>query len=133
MTYALMYFIICPAVVGGHLFHELSDPAQQALYIAVFQAGWFVESMWTQTLVIHMIRTPKIPFLQSRASAPVTLLTFIGIAVLTVIPFTAVGHAIGLASLPGEYFSWLAAITLAYMLLATMMKKLYIKRYGELL
>ena len=65
--------------------------------------------------------------------APVTLLTFIGIAVLTVIPFTAVGHAIGLASLPGEYFSWLAAITLAYMLLATMMKKLYIKRYGELL
>ena len=89
--------------------------------------------MWTQTLVIHMIRTPKIPFLQSRASSPVTLLTFIGIAVLTVIPFTAVGHAIGLASLPGEYFSWLAAITLAYMLLATMMKKLYIKRYGELL
>ncbi|WP_418599410.1 magnesium-translocating P-type ATPase [Phascolarctobacterium faecium] len=133
LTYALMYFIICPAVVGGHLFHELSDPAQQALYIAVFQAGWFVESMWTQTLVIHMIRTPKIPFLQSRASSPVTLLTFIGIAVLTVIPFTAVGHAIGLASLPGEYFSWLAAITLAYMLLATMMKKLYIKRYGELL
>ena len=53
--------------------------------------------------------------------------------VLTVIPFTAVGHAIGLASLPGEYFSLLAAITLAYMLLATMMKKLYIKRYGELL
>ena len=133
LTYVLMYFIICPAVVGGYLFHELSDPAQQALYIAVFQAGWFVESMWTQTLVIHMIRTPKIPFLQSRASAPVTLLTFIGIAVLTVIPFTAVGHAIGLASLPGEYFSWLAAITLAYMLLATMMKKLYIKRYGELL
>mgnify|MGYP002227773442 CR=1 FL=1 len=45
LTYALMYFIICPAVVGGHLFHELSDPAQQALYIAVFQAGWFVESI----------------------------------------------------------------------------------------
>ena len=61
------------------------------------------------------------------------IITFIGIAVLTVIPLTAVGHAIGLASLPGEYFSWLAAITLAYMLLATMMKKLYIKRYGEIL
>lgn len=132
-TYALMYFIICPAAVGGLLFHQLTDPAQQALYIAVFQAGWFVESMWTQTLVIHMIRTPKIPFLQSHASAPVTLLTFIGIAVLTVIPFTAAGHAIGLASLPADYFGWLAAITLAYMALATVMKKLYIKRYGELL
>jgi Mg2+-importing ATPase len=128
-----MYFIICPAAVGGHLFHELNAPAQQALYIAVFQAGWFVESMWSQTLVIHMIRTPKIPFLQSHASAPVTFITFIGIAVLTVIPFTPLGHAIGLASLPADYFGWLAAIILAYMILATVMKKLYIRRYGELL
>ena len=133
VTYALMYFIICPAAVGGHLFHELNAPAQQALYIAVFQAGWFVESMWSQTLVIHMIRTPKIPFLQSHASAPVTFITFIGIAVLTVIPFTPLGHAIGLASLPADYFGWLAAIILAYMILATVMKKLYIRRYGELL
>ncbi len=130
-TYLLMYFIICPAMLGG-AYHQL-DASAQAAFIAIFQAGWFVESMWSQTLVIHMIRTPKIPFLQSRASAPVTLLTFTGIAVLTAIPFTPLGTAIGLSALPAVYFAWLAGIILCYMVLATVMKKLYIKKYGELL
>lgn len=94
-TYLLMYFIICPAMTGGMLFHEISDPTMQAYYIAIFQAGWFVESMWSQTLVIHMIRTPKIPFIQSRASLPVMLLSFAGIAILTIIPFTQFGTSIG--------------------------------------
>lgn len=132
-TYLLMYFVICPAAFGGQTFTQLTDPIQQAGYIALFQAGWFVESMWSQTLVIHMIRTPKIPFIQSRASAPVTLLTFAGIAVLTVIPFTGFGAAIGLAPLPAVYFAWLAATILLYMLLATIMKKFFVKKYGELL
>lgn len=132
-TYLLMYFIICPAMCGGLLFHQITDPATQALYIALFQAGWFVESMWSQTLVIHMIRTPKIPFIQSRASAPVTLLTFAGIAVLTAIPFTPFGAAIGLAALPPVYFAWLALTILSYMVLVTFFKKIFVKRYGELL
>jgi len=132
-TYLLMYFIICPAMSGGQLFHQLTDPAMQAYYIAVFQAGWFVESMWSQTLVIHMIRTPKIPFIQSRASLPVTLLTFTGIAVLTIIPFTALGASIGLAALPPVYFAWLALTILLYMVLVTIFKKLFVRRYGELL
>ncbi len=128
-----MYFIICPAVTGGQLFHQISDPAAQALYISTFQSGWFVESMWTQTLVIHMIRTPKIPFIQSRASAPVMLLTFTGIAVLTFIPFTPLGTALGLSTLPAVYFAWLALTIVCYMVLATALKKLYIRKYGELL
>ena len=132
-TYLLMYFIICPMVSGGMLFHQLTDPAAQALYIAVFQAGWFVESMWSQTLVIHMIRTPKLPFLQSRAAAPVTLLSFTGIALVTVIPFTGLGRILGFAPLPAAYFAWLALTILGYMTLATVMKKLYIREYGELL
>jgi Mg2+-importing ATPase len=132
-TYLLMYFVICPAVSGGMLFHEITDPAVQAYYIAVFQAGWFVESMWTQTLVIHMIRTPKIPFIRSRASAPVMLLTFTGIAVLTIIPFTGFGTAIGLAALPPVYFAWLALTVFLYMVLVTLFKKIFIRRYGELL
>ncbi len=132
-TYLLMYFVICPSLCGGLLFHQISDPAVQAYYIAVFQAGWFVESMWSQTLVIHMIRTPKLPFIQSRASAPLTLLTFAGIAVLTAIPFTAFGVSIGLAALPPVYFAWLALTILLYMALATLFKNIFIKRYGELL
>lgn len=132
-TYLLMYFIICPAMCGGLMFHQITDPAMQIYFIAVFHAGWFVESMWSQTLVIHMIRTPKIPFIQSHASASVTLLTFTGIAVLTAIPFTSFGVSIGLAPLPLAYFGWLAATILLYMGLATIFKKIFIKRYGELL
>ena len=105
----------------------------QAKYIGMFQAGWFVESMWSQTLVIHMLRTPKLPFVHSRASAPVTLLTFAGICIITGIPFTPLGTALGLTALPPVYFLWLAVFVLGYMLLATAMKKVYIRRYGELL
>jgi len=132
-TYLLMYFVICPMVSGGLLFHQITDPAVQVLYIAVFQAGWFIESMWTQTLVIHMIRTPKIPFIQSRASTPVVLLTFLGIGVLTIIPFTEVGKNLGFASLPSVYFMWLAITVVLYMVLVTIVKNLYIKKYQELL
>jgi len=133
-TYALLYFVICPSMVGGLHFHELEPgSSMQILFIAVFHAGWFVESMWTQTLVIHMIRTPKIPFIQSRASAPLTFLTFAGIAVLTAIPFTGFGESIGLAALPPVFFLWLALTVVLYMALVTLFKMIFIKRYGELL
>ena len=132
-TYLLMYFVICPMMCGGLTFDRITDPSVQMLYISVFQAGWFVESMWIQTLVIHMIRTPKIPFIQSRASLPVTLLTFAGIAVVTLIPFTPLGAALGFSALPMIYFAWLALIIVCYMLLATVMKKVYVRRYKELL
>lgn len=132
-TYLLMYFIICPAMTGGLLFTEITDPAVQLHYIAIFQSGWFIESMWTQTLVIHMLRTPKIPFIQSRASFPVMALTFTGILFLTLIPFTAFGSDIGLTGLNGEFFYWLALTIVLYMALVTVFKKIFIRRYGELL
>lgn len=132
-TYLLMYFVICPAITGGQLYHQLADPAQRALYIAIFQSGWFIESMWSQSLVIHMIRTAKIPFLQSRASFAVTTLSIAGILTLTVIPFTGFGRALGLAPVPQSFFGWLAVTILLYMTLATVVKNIYIKRYRELL
>ena len=132
-TYLLMYYIIAPMATGGLLFHELTDPKMIALYIAVFQAGWFVESMWSQTLVIHMIRTPKIPFVQSRASTQLTLLTFAGIIVLTIIPFIPFGASIGLAPLPKIYFLYLTITIVLYMALVTVVKKLYVRKYKELI
>ncbi|NLJ40731.1 MAG: magnesium-translocating P-type ATPase [Clostridiales bacterium] len=132
-TYLLMYYIIAPMATGGLLFHELTDPKMIALYIAVFQAGWFVESMWSQTLVIHMIRTPKIPFVQSRASTQLTLLTFAGIIVLTIIPFIPFGASIGLAPLPKIYFLYLTITVVLYMALVTVVKKLYVRKYKELI
>lgn len=131
-TYLLMFYIIGPQVVGMP-YSEITSPETRALFIAVFQAGWFVESMWSQTLVIHMIRTPKIPFLQSRASTSLTLLTFAAIIGLTVIPFTGFGASIGLAPLALNYFFWLAITIVLYMVLATIAKNYFIKRYGELL
>ncbi|MEG2369233.1 MAG: magnesium-translocating P-type ATPase [Raoultibacter sp.] len=131
-TYLLMFFVICPMVVGMP-FDQITDPASLALFIATFQAGWFTESMWSQTLVIHMIRTPKIPFLESRASLPVTLLTFTGIAVLTSIPFSPAAEALGLAPLPIEYYGFLLITIICYMVLATIMKKVFVRRYGSLL
>ena len=130
-TYLLMYFVLCPALTGGQLYTQLTDPTAQALYVALFQTGWFVESMWSQTLVIHMLRTPKLPFVHSRASAPVMALTFSGIAAVTMIPFTPLGTALGLMSLPPVYFLWLALFILGYMALATWIKSSYVRRYGE--
>ena len=140
-TYIFMYFVFCPLFISkGILFNDLAAhysgaelAAMQARYIGLFQAGWFVESMWSQTLVIHMIRTPKLPFLQSRASASVTLLTMTGIAVLTVIPFTAFGRVLGFVALPAAYFAYLIPCILLYMILATSLKKAYVRHYGELL
>ena len=132
-TYLLLYFVLCPALTGGQLFSQLTDPATRTTYIALFQTGWFVESMWSQALVIHMIRTPKIPFVQSRASAPVMALTFLGIGAATLLPFTPVAAALGLTALPPVYFAWLAVIIFGYMALATAIKKIYVRKYGELL
>ncbi|WP_394958983.1 magnesium-translocating P-type ATPase [Candidatus Allofournierella merdavium] len=132
-TYLLLYFVICPLFTGGALYGRLADPAARALYVSVFQTGWFVESMWSQTLVIHTLRTPKLPFVQSRASAPVTLLTFAGIALVTAIPFTPLGSALELTALPPVYFAFLAALILGYMALVTAAKRLYVRRWGELL
>lgn len=131
-TYLLMFFVICPATFGDFSTLTPGSPAYLG-FIALFHTGWFVESMWTQTLVIHMIRTPKIPFIQSRASASLTLLTFSGIVGLTLIPFSPFGTSIALTPLPMVFFLWLLLTVVFYMLLVTLFKKLFIKRYGELL
>lgn len=129
-TYLLMFFVICPAVCGG----AFTDPGtNHALFIMLFHTGWFVESLWSQTLVIHMIRTPKIPFFQSRASLIVTLVTCMGIAFGTVLPGTSLGAELGMTALPNVYFLWLAITIFLYMLLANGMKRIFVKKYGELL
>ncbi|PQD38865.1 magnesium-translocating P-type ATPase [Enterococcus durans] len=130
-TYLLMYFVICPAVVGGN-FHSL-DAKQQVVFIALFHAGWFVESLWTQTLVLHALRTPKIPFLQSNATFAMFIITTLGIVVGSILPFTGFGAELGLLPLPGTYWIWLIVTVLAYLALVTMVKKVYIKKFGELL
>lgn len=140
-TFIFMYLVICPMFVSnGVLFSNLATHysgatlvAIQAKYIGMFQAGWFVESMWTQSLIVHMIRTAKLPFIESNAATSVTLLTLTGSIVLTIIPFTPLGTALGFTSLPICYFAYLVPCIVLYMILATLMKKAYIRHYGKLL
>ena len=75
----------------------------------------------------------KLPFIQSHASAPLTLMTFTGIGVLTIIPFTTFGRMLGFVALPTAYFAYLIPCILLYMVLATSLKKAYVRHYGELL
>lgn len=96
---------------------------------ALFQSGCFIEGLLSQTLIVHMIRTRKIPFIQSCASWPVTGLTFLIMAIGIIIPFTSFGNSIGLTQLPISYFPWLIGILLSYCILTQIIKNWYIKRF----
>jgi Mg2+-importing ATPase len=100
--------------------------AQQGL----FQSGWFVVGLLTQTLVVHLIRTPKLPFVQSHAAAPLTLMTLAIVAVGLWLPLGPLAGYFKLQALPAAYYGWLLAILLGYSGLTTLMKRFYIRRYG---
>lgn len=95
----------------------------------LFQTGWFIEGLLSQTLIVHMIRTEKIPFIKSRATIPVIILTLIVIVIGISIPFTHLGLSIGLQPLPVEYFAWLVFILIGYCSMVQIMKKLYIRKF----
>lgn len=113
-TYLLMWYVF-----------NCSSPVAQSL----FQSGWFVEGLLSQTLIVHMIRTKKIPFIQSRASWPVMSMTLAIMAVGIIIPFTKFGSYIGLTPLPLSYFPWLAVTLIAYCVLTQLIKEWYIKKF----
>lgn len=77
------------------------------IYISLFQTGWFLESMWSQILILQMLRTSKIPFIQSNASKPVLITTIIGIILFTGLTFTPFATNLGLTQLPALYFIYL--------------------------
>lgn len=103
---------------------------QSAEMQALFQSGWFIEGLLSQTLIVHMIRTRKVPFFQSRASWPVMAMTFSVMVIGIMIPFTPFGASIGLVALPWSYFPWLAATLLAYCGLTQAVKSWYVKRFN---
>ncbi len=96
----------------------------------LFQSGWFIEGLLSQTLIVHIIRTRKIPFLQSRASWPLLVMTSLIMVLGVLIPFSSLGAKIGLQPLPWSYFPWLFALLVPYCLLAQTVKSWFIRRYG---
>jgi Mg2+-importing ATPase len=118
-------FDICTFALMWWVFGATTD-AQQPL----FQAGWFVEGLATQTLIVHMIRTAKIPFVQSIAGTPLLVMTAVVIATGMFLVMGAPAPLFKFDPLPGSYFAWVALIILGYIGLTQVVKRLYIRRYG---
>ena len=114
-TFALMWF-----------YFKANSPQSQGL----FQSGWFVEGLVSQTLIVHLIRTRRIPFIQSRASLGLSLTTGTVVAAGLYLPFSKFGSTLGFVPLPLAYFPWFIGILLSYCILAQVMKSWFTKKYG---
>lgn len=128
LTFIFLYFIIVPMITGHHYVHG-SESALQ--FIILFQTGWFIESMWSQTMVIHMLRTAKVPFVQSRPAWLVILMTLVAAFFVTSLPYGPLVNILRLAPLGLPYFLFLICIIFLYMFSVTVIKKFYIKKYKE--
>jgi Mg2+-importing ATPase len=115
LTFALMWFVFAA-----------NTPEQQSL----FQSGWFVVGLLTQTLIVHMIRTAKIPFIQSRAATPLLVMTIVIMCVGIFLPMGPLASYLKLEALPLSYFFYLPFILIAYMCVTQWVKQMYIRRYG---
>ncbi len=115
-TFAVMFFVF-----------KANAPQHQQL----FQSGWFIEGLLSQTLIVHMIRTRKIPFIQSWATTPVVALTSLIMAIGIFIPFSPFASSLKMQPLPIAYFPWLVSILIGYCLLTQFVKNLYIKKFNQ--
>jgi Mg2+-importing ATPase len=113
-TFGVLFWLLQANTIGRH---------------SVFQSGWFIEGLLSQTLIVYMLRTRKIPFIQSRPGGPLLISTVIVMVVGLVLPFSFIGSAIGFVPLPPVYFFWLGGILLAYCLAVHAIKKWYLARY----
>ena len=135
VTFAALFFVVCPAAVDAS-WPELAaagDVAGMATFAALFQSGWFVESMWSQTLVVHMLRSPHLPSPRDHAAPALCVLTVLGLALVTWLPASPIADALGLMPLPTSFFGLLIGIVTAYIALTQLAKRRYIARHGELL
>ena len=128
ITYMLLYFLVVPMILG-HGYNQ--GAADAAAFIMVFQTGWFIESMWSQTMVIHMLRSLKLPFIQSRPAFSVVVTTLAAAIFVTSLPYSPLAPILKLSQLNGLYFVLLFAIIVLYMLSVTVVKRIYIKKYKE--
>ena len=133
VTFALLFFWVCPAVAGGSWSAIAGDPAAMALFAATFQACWFAESMCTQVFFVHLVRTERVPFVQSMADWRVLLLDAAAVVLSILIPFTTVGADLGMAPLPATFLVALPLIVAAYATLVMLARRAYIRRFGRLL
>jgi len=121
----LMWFYKCGVFSAAG-----TSAAEKLHYEKLFHSGWFVESLLTQTLIVHIIRTNKIPFVQSSASLPLTLTTLTVMAAAAYLPYSPLAGWLGFTPLPLSFFGWMAATLVAYVALTHTMKTFFLRRYG---
>ncbi len=131
VTFLFLFFVCCPQICGGS-FESLPSQAQ-AQFIALFQTGWFLESMWTQVLILQLLRTEKLPFIGSRPSKAVLWVTISGIAGFSLLTLTKPGAVLGLTAMPLSFYAFLILIVISYLLLVSIGKRFYIRKYRELI
>jgi Mg2+-importing ATPase len=123
--FLMLYFFGCSA------FSLPGTPAEaKAGFEKLFHTGWFVESLLTQTLIVHIIRTQRIPFIQSRPSRPMLFTTLTIMAVGVWLPFSPFAKFLGLVPLPGIFFVWLAGFLVAYCFITHFVKTWFARRFG---
>jgi len=115
-TFAVMYYVFSANTIEKQ---------------TLFQSGWFIEGLLSQTLIVHMIRTRKIPFIQSWATAPVTALTSLVMVIGICIPFSPLAESLKMQALPLVYFPWLIGILISYCLLTQLVKVWFIKKFNQ--
>ena len=129
-AFAFLYFFFCPATCGGD--YGMLDAAGKADFAASFQTGWFLVSLWSQILILHLLRTPKISFVQSAVSRPVMGATVLGLAVFSFLPVTPLGSFLGLAPLSASFAAFLFVDVVLYMGVTSFVKSHYLRRFGSL-
>ena len=125
LTFALLFFVICPQLTGGN--YSALGATQKVAFVALFHTGWFIESLWTQEMVIHALRDPRLPFIKQHAAPGVTLATFGAGVIGTLIPFSFLATKLGFGKMPIEFMWVVFGILVLYILLTTVIKHFYLK------
>ncbi|MFZ0708857.1 MAG: cation transporting ATPase C-terminal domain-containing protein [Terrimicrobiaceae bacterium] len=123
--FLMLYFFKCILYSDA-----ATPPAMKTYYESLFHTGWFVESILTQTLIVHIIRTPRIPFLQSIASPFLQFTTALVMIVGAVLPYSPFADYFGFVPLPRIYWVWIAGFLLCYACLTHIVKVQFHRRYG---
>ncbi|AHI11318.1 Mg(2+) transport ATPase, P-type 2 [Lactobacillus helveticus H9] len=126
LTYAILFFVVCPQVVGTS--YAGATASQKLLFSLVFSAGWFIESLWTQEMVIHALRDPRVPFIKQHATAIVTWSTISMAAIGTALPFiNPIASAMKFGPIPVYFLAIVFVLLVLYIALTTVVKKWYMK------
>jgi len=125
-TFALMWFFFhC-----SDYLNPATTAVQKESLASLFQTGWFVESLLTQTLIVHIIRTRRIPFFESRASIHMTMTTLLIMAIGAWLPYSPFAADLGMVPLPPVYWLWIGLFLTTYAVLTHIVKSWFFNRYG---